>query len=92
MLLFDAITQKKELETENARLRGKIGELEIALIDRDKTIEQLLKAKENGCKQGQYCASCVHGYKFYDTGHVRCICAYGQCDHFEKEAQNEPFN
>lgn len=89
MLLFDAITQKKELETENARLRGKIGELEIALLDRDKTIEQLLKAKENGCKQGEYCASCAHSYKLKDGFHVRCICAYGQCDHFKRDFGGE---
>ena len=42
-------------------------------------------AKENGCLRGKYCRFCKHSVMDY-TDREKCICTYGTCPHFEKEA------
>ena len=72
----------KELEREkqnNAKLKNEIEKLKSLL-------EAELQAKENGCHRGNYCTACEHAVliKSYADG-VKCYCAYGQCEHFEKK-------
>ena len=75
----------KELEREkqnNAKLKNEIEKLKSLL-------EAELQAKENGCHRGNYCMACEHAVliKSYADG-VKCYCAYGQCEHFEKKCHS----
>jgi len=67
-------------------LGKEIKQLRIEIDDKEEFIKKLLSAKEKGCHQGEYCRFCKNHVMIVEPGHEWCVCTYGQCAHFEKEA------
>lgn len=70
-----------EIETEKFKNRL----LEKEILHLKKMLDAEIKAKENGCHRGQYCANCKHAVLVKIGTEATCYCTYGQCEHFEKE-------
>lgn len=95
---------KEELKTANKKLEitlqklfeanKELAELKAELELAKELLESARAAKENGCIRGEYCGQCkhhvmVHRYRG-ETEPSKCVCTYGTCPHFEKEADHEP--
>lgn len=74
------LKKRKDFETECYKLKFEIKERDADIAKLQELLDAQLKAKENGCYRGQYCAVCKHGVVIRGT----CYCTYGQCAHFEK--------
>lgn len=77
-------------EERRLALAGDKAQLQSELEQTKELLASARAAKENGCLRGEYCGHCKHHImvrRYPGSAEcTKCICTYGACPHFEKEA------
>lgn len=79
--------EEKELEAALIKERARAKALEKLCEEQKQAIEDLTKARDIGCRRGEWCAVCKHSYTIrdYSLNWNHCICLYGENPgHFER--------